>query len=109
MKTRLVVRAAFDVTASMAGRGGAIRLKGAQEDILVVVLYFPVRFAPEGDKIAGALLDWTRQLIERCGARTVAIVVCDANDGLGLCRDSWRDVRHAPASSCGPSVSGEKA
>jgi len=87
--SRLDIRQLFSPPRHLAGRGGAVRLRGESGDFLLIVLYLPPRLSlPESayKECVQQLMTWASSLASRVGRRCIPLLFADLNDGLGLQR-----------------------
>ena len=81
------VREVYSPPDQLAGRAGALRIKGRCSDLLVIVGYVPVEPTNASQRQAvHAFYTWVDSLLSRSPARTLPILLLDANGRMGLQR-----------------------
>ena len=81
------IRQIYSLPETLAGRAGALRIKGARADFLVVVGYVPVEPSTAAQrKGVQAFYAWMDSLLSAAPARTLPIIMLDANGRVGLHR-----------------------
>jgi len=81
------------------GRLGGLRLRGDAGDYLILCAYFPPRSSmPPATftECVKKMTEWIHKTMSQVGRRCFPLLVCDANDGLGLARDADGVVGHDP-------------
>ena len=81
------IRQIYSPPDCLAGRAGALRLKGARADFLLVVGYVPVEPSNQAQRRGvHALFSWLDRLLSDAPVRTVPVLLLDANGRTGLHR-----------------------
>lgn len=104
------VRRTFPAPQRLAGRVGALRLRDAAGDYLVVSVYCPPR-VEQCETYQAALREifkWVEELLQECGRRTTPIWATDLNDQLGLVCTAGGEWQHDEDAVVGPHAHGRQ-
>eukprot|EP00929_Paragymnodinium_shiwhaense_P037319 TRINITY_DN19901_c0_g1_i1.p1 TRINITY_DN19901_c0_g1~~TRINITY_DN19901_c0_g1_i1.p1 ORF type:complete len:346 (+),score=36.52 TRINITY_DN19901_c0_g1_i1:115-1152(+) len=79
----------FSPPEALAGRGGAVRIRTAKHDILVMGLYVPPETESDKAEAADKLYEWASQVVSQMPSRCLPLILLDANGRVG-----WRKQDH---------------
>ncbi|CAK0888584.1 unnamed protein product [Prorocentrum cordatum] len=87
------VRAVRGGPAGMLGRCLAVRVRTKSEEFTVLALYFSPRVTETKEqapyeRTVRMLFQWLSNELAGCPARSVPVILCDLNDGIGLAKAS---------------------
>ena len=96
----------FSPPSHLQGRGGAVRLKRGDADITPIVVYVPTEpYNKQQREASQAIWTWVHDLLSRLPARTVPVLLLDANGKTGLRRnpvDGVQSVEYIHDAAIGP-------